>query len=74
MIVFKALHDLAPIYVTDMIGQKPDSKRSMGSNERTRTNTDGDRNFRVFAPLLWNQLPLHMCKCDDINAFIKNLR
>jgi hypothetical protein len=81
LIVFKAIHNLAPMYVADMIVQKPDSKRSMRSNEnsllivpRARTTTYGDRNFRVFAPLLWNQLPLHMRKCDDLNAFKKYLK
>ena len=49
IIVFTALHDLTPMYVTDMIIQKPDSKRSMRSNEgcllivpHARTTTYGD--------------------------------
>ena len=78
MIVIKALHDLAPMCVTVMIVQKPDSKQSMRSNEKSLlivphvgTTTYGDRNCRVFAPLLWNQLPLLIHKCDDLNAFKK---
>ena len=76
-----ALHDLAPMYVTDMIIQKADSKQSKRSYKysllivpHARTTTYGDRNFRVFAPLFWNQLPLQMRKCNDFNALKKYLK
>ena len=59
-----------------MIVQKPDPKRPVRLNGKkvqiiphTKPTIYGDRNITVFAPFIWNQLPLHMHICDDLNAF-----
>jgi len=81
MIVFKALHELAPSYIQEMIELKPTSERSMRSDSqsllivpRARTVSYGDRNFRVFAPVLWNKLPTSMRTCDGLVEFKRQLK
>ena len=80
-IVFKALHGLAPPYIEELLHSKPVSERSMRSNNqgfllvpKRRTVTYGDRNFRVFAPVLWNNLPSGLRLCEDLNDFKKQLK
>ncbi len=62
--VFKALHGLAPEYISDLISLHQ-SYRSLRSNDqlhlmvpRSRLKCKGDRAFSVAAPRLWNDLPL----------------
>ena len=65
LIVFKALNDLAPDYITELISIKPPSSYSTRSNSELllqRPNfktlvTLGDRSFGCAAPTLWNTLP-----------------
>jgi hypothetical protein len=80
-IVFKALHGLAPLYIEELLHFKPVTERSMRSNNqrylvvpRVRTVTYGDRNFRVFAPVLWNNLPIAIRNCEELNEFKKHLK
>ncbi len=61
--VFKALHGLAPGYISDIISLHQ-SNRSLRSNDqlypmvtRSRFKCKGDRAFSVAAPSLWNDLP-----------------
>jgi hypothetical protein len=81
LMVFKALNTLAPSYITEMLTYKEESSRSLRSNNRKllvrpRSNTVryGDRNFRNVAPMLWNNLPLEMRNCDNVNDFKKQLK
>jgi hypothetical protein len=80
-IVFKAFHGLAPLYIEELLHFKPVTERSMRSNNqrylvvpRVRTVTYGDRNFRVFAPVLWNNLPIAIRNCEELNEFKKHLK
>ena len=64
-----------------MIELKPTSERSMQSDSqsllifpRARTASYGDRNFRVFAPVLWNKLPTSMHTCDGLVEFKRQLK
>jgi len=81
LLVFKALNELAPKYLTDLLTKKPSSTRSLRSNDqnllivpKTRTVTYGDRSFNVVGPKLWNSLPVDMRCCDDLNTFKKLLK
>ena len=66
LLTFKALHGLAPVYISELI--KPyNPSRSLRSSTlnylsvpKSNTATYGDRCFSVAAPKLWNsQFPLH---------------
>ena len=79
--VFKAMHELAPAYISDMLQAKEVSTRSLRSNAknllvvpRSHSVKYGDRNFRHVAPLLWNQLPEDMRHCDDLDTFKRSLK
>ena len=79
--MFKALHGLAPPYIEELLQFKPASERSMRSNNqcflvvpRARTVTYGERNFRVFAPVLWNNLPSGLRSCKELKDFKKQLK
>ena len=63
MICFKALNNLAPIYISDLIKlyQPRRALRSASLDTlevpKTRLKTFGDRAFSAAAPVLWNALP-----------------
>ena len=63
MICFKALNNLAPIYISDLI-KTYQPRRALRSASldtlevpKTRLKTFGDRAFSAAAPVLWNALP-----------------
>ena len=80
LITFKALHDLAPAYIKDMISiyQPPRSLRSstMGllAEKRTRLVKSGDRAFSVAAPKLWNLLPENIRMLEAVDPFKSALK
>ena len=81
LIVHKALHDKAPVYIKDMLRLKNNPNRSLRSNDKcllvipkTVLVTYGDRSFRSAAPYLWNQLPLDVRCIDNIDSFKCSLK
>jgi hypothetical protein len=81
LMVFKALNNLAPEYISDLLVRKTDSSRSLRSNQqnllvvpRSHSVTYGDRSFRCAGPVLWNNLPIEMRYCDDIVIFKRLLK
>ena len=80
LITFKALHGLAPIYITEMlVPYRP--VRSLRSADRallvppsTHRVTRGDRAFVARAPLLWNALPLALRQAESVDSFKKLLK
>ena len=82
LVAFKAIHNLAPQYITNLVTVKPRSSYNLrSSNElllmppsvKTYT-TLGDRAFSASAPKLWNSLPLYLRNITNINIFKKNLK
>ncbi|KAK7933805.1 hypothetical protein WMY93_004701 [Mugilogobius chulae] len=81
LITFKALHNLAPPYLTDLL-QRYSPARSLRSSDsnllllpcRTKLRTWGDRAFSIAAPTLWNMLPQQLRDCTDLTTFKKNLK
>ncbi|XP_033827891.1 uncharacterized protein LOC117375687, partial [Periophthalmus magnuspinnatus] len=81
LITFKALHNLAPPYLTDLLHHHTPSRslRSSSSNLlslpcRTKLRTWGDRAFSIAAPTLWNSLPKPLRDCSDLPTFKKELK
>ncbi len=73
--VFKAVHGMAPAYVSELIAvhQAP---RSLRSNNklllivpRTHLKLKGDRAFAVAGPKLWNSLPQILREVSTLNVF-----
>ena len=76
LIVFKALNNLAPIYITDLLERRPESSRSSRLNNqnllvvpRSHSVIYGDRNFCNIAPKLWNNLPGDLRQCNSLCSF-----
>ena len=81
LFVFKALNDLAPTYIAELLVRKPQSAWSHRSDNqhllivpRSQTVRYGDRNIRHNGPWLWNELPTEMRSCDSIEAFNGQLK
>ncbi len=73
--VFKALHGLAPEYISDLISLHQ-SNRSLHSNDQLQSNLkcNGDRAFSVAAPRLWNDLPLSVKSSPTLLEFQSALK
>ena len=81
LIVFKCMHDMAPVYLQDLLEKKQNLSRSLRSNHqsllvvpKSRTVKYGDRNFRNVAPAMWNSIPLHIKDCDKVSTFKRSLK
>jgi hypothetical protein len=81
LMVFKALNNLSPSYIRELLVCKEKSMHSLRSDDqnflvepRSRTVTYGDRNFKTVAPRLWNELPLHIRSLTEVECFKKELK
>ena len=82
LITFKALHNLAPAYVKELITVKPSTKYSLRSNNSlllsvpvARTyKTLGDRAFSYSSPHLWNSLPQSIRNISSLQSFKSHLK
>ena len=77
LLTFKALHGLAPAYLSDIMLFKGDSNYNLRSNFSyllarpaiRSAKTTGDRAFSVAAPFLWNSLPESLRAVSSVNIF-----
>ena len=75
IMAYKALHDLAPGYIHDMISQYIPTRtlRSQDANmlvvPRMRLKTVGQRTFSYAAPSLWNKLPDSLRQSTSLSDF-----
>ena len=82
LITYKALHGLAPNYITELITVKPLSRFNLGSDGELflqrptikSSVTLGDRSFALAAPTLWNELPTEIRHANSILTFKKLLK
>ena len=79
LLTHKTLHGKAPEYISDMLVFREARKsRSTGQNwllvPRTKRVTFGDRAFSVYAPKLWNTLPLSIRSVDNIDTFKSQIK
>ena len=76
MFTYKALHGMAPSYISGMLQLYHPKLNLRSANKflfsvpRTRLVTEADRRFSVIAPKLWNQLPLPIRYLDQTKAKI----
>ena len=81
ILTYKALHGLAPLYISEILKLKPTADRSMRSDDKnllvvpkTRTKTYGDRSFVHCSPMLWNELPHDLKNCELFDQFKSMLK
>lgn len=80
LLVYKALHGLAPSYISDLLNFKTYSRSLRSSCKeylvvpRSRLKTYGDRAFSIAGPKLWNDLPLEIRKCASVATFKQSLK
>ena len=82
ILTFKAIHGLAPEYISDLISVKDVSKYSLRSNGGLLLHqpgaklrkTLGDRSFTSADPTLWNKLPVHLRNMDNFINFKSSLK
>ena len=75
VLCFKALHGLAPSYISDMLSRH-EPLRSLRSSDanllsvpRIRLKSYGERTFRYTAPSLWNNLPADIRYLSSLEIF-----
>ena len=73
--MFKAIHGIAPSYISDLILVKPNSSYNLRSSSagillafpsRKTKRTSGDRSFSLAVPTLWNKLPGELRDLEDL--------
>ena len=78
ILTFKAIHGLAPQYITDLITIKQQFGHMMLRSQSElqllppgtiTKRTLGDRSFMASAPKLWNRLPSNIRAVNDLNCF-----
>ena len=83
LFVFKAIHGVAPSYISDLILVKPNSSYNLRSSSASillafaswkKKRTLGDRSFSVAASTLWNKLPRELRDLEDFTSFKQKLK
>ena len=81
LIVFKALHNMAPAYIQDMITENKYERYSLRTCHqgklvvpRFKRVTLGKRAFAVHGPMLWNTLPNELRLLGHLGVFKKELK
>ena len=75
LLTFKALSDLAPIYIGDMLCKYAPSRRLRSSSNKllqvpsAKLKTYGERTSLDAAPKLWNSLPNLIRQCSSLERF-----
>ena len=79
-LTYTALNAKQPRYLYDIIKLKENTRRLRSSNSLLLSNqkfnldTHSKRRFSVSAPVLWNNLPLHLRRCNSIKTFKKAVK
>ncbi len=80
MLTYKALHGLAPQYLSALLTLYT-PKRLLRSSQagllvvpQTRLRSVGDRAFSSYAPRLWNALPLQIREAHNLSIFKSYLK
>ncbi|XDV49973.1 hypothetical protein PO909_019111 [Leuciscus waleckii] len=81
LITYKALNNLAPPYLTDLLQHHCPSRRLRSADlnllkpiTKSTHRTLGDRAFAIAAPTLWNSLPIHIRNSDSLTTYKKLLK
>ena len=79
-LTYTALNAKQPRYLYDIIKLKENTHRLRSSyilllsNQKLNLDTYSKRRFSVLAPVLWNNLPLYLRRCNSIKNFKKAVK
>ena len=82
VLTFKAIYQLAPSYICNLVRLKDKCKYQLRSSKelllqlpiRKTKKTLGDRSFQTAAPVLWNSLPASVRDIDDFLVFKRTIK
>ena len=80
LLTFKALNNMAPSYICDLLVKYKPSRTLRSSDAsllvvpQSQLATYGDRAFSIAAPRLWNNLPLCLRNCSSLAVFKSELK
>jgi len=81
LLVFKALHNMSPKYISDMIVITWSGRYCLRSNSevvlyvpRYKCVTLGRRAFAIHGPITWNSLPSELRSISDLEQFKRKLK
>ena len=80
VIVYQAIHGLAPDYIQELINVYQPKRVLRSANElllvvpRTNTVTYGSKSFRTLAATKWNSLPTQIRDSPSLNCFKRSLK
>ena len=79
LLTFKAIHKLAPTYISELVSLKDTGGRYYLRSNNGKLNCKslsmlGERSFYMAAPKLWNDLPLFIRNISSVNVFMKALK
>ena len=76
LLTFKALHGIAPVYLTNMLcmhhsshGRRSNKNLNLLKVPRTKRKKLGTRIFNYYAPTEWNKLPMDIRMDKSIESF-----
>ena len=80
LLTFKSVNNLTPQYLQDLLHPYKPSRDLRSGNKglleipSTKLKSFGDRAFSVYAPKLWNLLPIHLKQAPSLSVFKKLLK
>ena len=82
VLTFKAIYQLAPSYICNLVRLKEKCKYQLRSSEELllqlpmgkTKKTLGDRSFQIAAPTLWNSLPASVRDIDNFLVFKRTIK
>ena len=80
LFTYKALHEQAPKYITDLVTPYAPIRNLRSSSQlllkvpNSKLLSCGDRSFQVAAPRLWNSLPFNVRTCPSLDIFKQKLK
>ena len=79
--MFKAVHGLAPSYLTDLLNPMLPGRSLRSGDDSNKLHVpksshprSGDRSFRVAGPKQWNELPVRLRNVKELSVFKKDLK
>jgi hypothetical protein len=80
LLTYKALHGLAPVYLTELLKPYSPARSLRSGNQhllevpRYALKTYGGRSFSCMAPVVWNNLPLELRSANTVAHFKSGLK
>ena len=80
VLTYKCIHELAPIYLQELIQEYKPSCNLRSSSQLNLVSTSvstlsyGNRSFCKASAELWNRLPLNVKNCQPVNLFKTSLK